>query len=347
MTPTETIREIVYPLTHAAVLMTLVFLFVMLSIATYGGLLGLFLLFLILPALFRYLMVVLSWRARGLETPTLDIDHLSWFGNAWSLFPLVTAVLLGAGLYTIRLRLGLDWALAVAVVAFAVLPASLAVLAITQSPLQSLNPKAVIAVIGRIGGAYWIAPTFAVITAAIVTGMIREDTFAPIRNFVGLYLLFALFALTGGVIRKEGLMQQVDIPAPAPPAAGAVQAELDRERKSVLGHAYAFISRGNRAGGFRHIEDWLRRDPDPRTGWEWFFQQMLGWENKDPALSFGQSYLHELLRDGDSIAAVKVMMRCRLENDRFIPFADDMALALDAAEACGNQELADVLRSRV
>ena len=74
---------------------------------------------------------------------------------------------------------------------------------------------------------------------------------------------------------------------------------------------------------------------------------MLRWENRDAALVFGQSYLGELLRDGDQVAAVKVMMRCRMENDRFAPLARDLPLALEAAEACGNQELAGFLRSRV
>ena len=41
MTLTETLREIGYPLTHAAVLMTMVLLFVLLSLAAYGGILGL------------------------------------------------------------------------------------------------------------------------------------------------------------------------------------------------------------------------------------------------------------------------------------------------------------------
>jgi hypothetical protein len=41
------------------------------------------------------------------------------------------------------------------------------------------------------------------------------------------------------------------------------------------------------------------------------------------------------------------MMRCRHENDAFVPLADDIDLALEAAERCQNQELIDFLRSRV
>lgn len=347
VTLTEIIREITYPLMHAAVLMTMVFLWVMLSFAIYGGILGLFLLFLILPALFRYLMVLLSWRARGLETPTLEVDHLYWFGNAWSIFPALIAVLLAFGLYAVNTRYGIQWAAVLAIVAIAVMPASLAVLVVTRSPIQSLNPRDVAAVIGRCGGAYWITPTFIVLAIMIIAWLLREDVVAAVRNFVALYLLFATFALIGGVIRKENLMLEAGIPDPILPDEAEVQIELDKQRRNVLGHAYGFISRGNRAGGFKHIEGWLRQDPDPRSGWEWFFQQMLRWENKDPALLFGQSYLSQLLKDGDRVSAVKVMMRCRLENERFVPLSDDMESAIEAAEDCGDQELATFLRSRV
>ena len=79
----------------------------------------------------------------------------------------------------------------------------------------------------------------------------------------------------------------------------------------------------------------------------WFFDQMLRWEDKQPALLFDQSYLSLLLRDGEDMTAVKVMMRCRLHNQAFAPLADDVPAALAAAEKTGNQQLADFLRSRV
>ena len=103
----------------------------------------------------------------------------------------------------------------------------------------------------------------------------------------------------------------------------------------------------NRAGGFRHIEDWLQKDPDPASAWSWFFEQMMRWENKYPALLFGQSFLRQLLNDGDDGAAVKVMMRCRLEDPDFLPLADDLGAAIEAAERRRNHELAAFLRSRV
>jgi putative membrane protein insertion efficiency factor len=113
-----------------------------------------------------------------------------------------------------------------------------------------------------------------------------------------------------------------------------------KERTVVLNHAYGFISRDNRAGGFKHIHDWIEQDADPDDAWSWFFDQMMLWEIKDPALLFAQEYLTRLLHDGDYTKAVKVITRCRYINESFLPLSDDRELAREAAEACGNDELA-------
>ena len=124
-------------------------------------------------------------------------------------------------------------------------------------------------------------------------------------------------------------------------------ADLQRQRVSVLSHAYGFASRGNRRGAFDHIDEWLQRDPDPADARAWFLEQMLGWEQSDHGLHFAQRYLTWLLEHGDDVQAVKVMLRCRLLNSQFRPLSDDMSRAIAAAEASGNAELAEALgRSR-
>jgi len=119
--------------------------------------------------------------------------------------------------------------------------------------------------------------------------------------------------------------------------------ELRKERAAVLDHAYGFISRDNREGGFQHIHNRLEEDPDPDDAWSWFFDQMMLWELKEPALLFAQRYLTRLLHDGDYSKAVKVLTRCRYVNDSFLPLTDDRELACEAAQHCGNEEMAGVL----
>lgn len=119
--------------------------------------------------------------------------------------------------------------------------------------------------------------------------------------------------------------------------------ELDTARKRVLNHAYGFISRDNYDGGLKHILDWIDEDPEPVAAWAWFLDHMLSWENQQPALRFAQHYLHDHLRHGEQIPAVKLIMRCRLIDECFRPSPEDSVAAVAACNACGNEDLAAML----
>lgn len=344
---TDIAREFAYPVKNVTVLMSALFIFLLLEFAAFGKLMGLFLAFLILPSLFHYLMRILDSRAKGKDPGPLEAEDLMWFQGAWSLFMLVHVAVTIYAIYIFGSLYKLPGLLITSALLAAVIPASLAVLAITRSPLQSLNPRAIGGLIGRTGSDYWILPTYFLLAGFVMQwiGSLSWPDF--IIELIGFYLALVFFSLTGTVVAPHNFHAEVDIHDPVEPDKADVDAGLLKERSSVLNHAYGFVSRDNRAGGFKHIESWLQRDPDPESAWPWFFDQMLRWEIKHPALLFGQSYLHVLLNDGDDVTAVKVMMRCRHENDAFVPLADDVGSALKAAERCQNQELADFLRSRV
>lgn len=117
-----------------------------------------------------------------------------------------------------------------------------------------------------------------------------------------------------------------------------------RNRDAVLNHAYGFVSRGNRAGGLKHIYLCIADDPNPDHAWAWFHKRMLSWELTDAVLEFSQQYLKRMLYRDESVAAVKLMLRCRLINEMFRPLPEDRPQALIAAEHCRNEELMRVLR---
>ncbi len=114
-------------------------------------------------------------------------------------------------------------------------------------------------------------------------------------------------------------------PARGPNAAGLEpeQARLQKERQSILNHAYGFISRGNRAAGVRHIEEYLGSETwDAATG-IWFFDAMTGWEHPDAALAFGRDLIGRLLLGGFEGEARKVLLQCKLLDDGFLPRPQD------------------------
>lgn len=343
MKATDVVKELGYPVRDSAVLMAMLLFFGLLEFAAIGGILGLFLAFLIAPALFRYLILLLEARARGRAAEPPGIELFQWFGNSWSLFPVVPMVaLVGLHLFLSN-RYGLSAALAIDVAVAVAGPASLAVLAITHSPLESLRPGAIIGVIVRCGAGYWIAPAFLAAAAAGFAWLAASSLSRFVLHFVIFYVAFAFHALLGGILKPHRLHEELDIPAPVGPDDEQRAADLDRQRTIVLNHAYGFMSRDNRGGGLAHVYDWLERDPDPARAWRWFFEQMLKWENKDAALVFAQQYLNQLLQADLDVEAVKLMLRCRIVNPAFVPYPDDRELARQAALRCHNDDLANSL----
>jgi len=343
LSPTELAREFVYVLRNGSVLLSFALLFLLLEFAIHGGILGLVVVLMILPAFFRYLMVILESRARGDDPGPLQVDHILWFGNAWSLFLIVHVAVVIYATYILGSLYGVAAMLAATAVLAVAMPASLAVLAITRSPVECMKPGSVGGVINRCGAGYWVLPSYFLVAVYLCWFLSTGSLSGFFVELIALYLAFAFFALIGGVVRPHEFYKEVGIQDPVEPDQETVDEQLQKQRTAVLTHAYGFISRDNRAGGFQHIRDWLQRDPSPDKAWQWFFDQMMRWEIKEPALLFAQAYLGRLLQDGDYEAAVKVIVRCRYVSDAFLPRPEDRALALEAAEHCGNEELIKIL----
>ena len=222
------------------------------------------------------------------------------------------------------------------------MPASLAVLAITHSALQALNPMGLLRVYQRAGKAFLVAPMYFL---ALAAAAIEADGLPPwARIFTTLFMMYSFAALTGALIAPSRLVRDVDIPDPTPEDEQRIAADLERARMNALNHAYGFVSRDNREGGFRHLFDEIGRDPDPAGAWDWYLRRMLDWEHKHHALFFAQHYIRDALRHGEEKRAFKATMRCLHEDPTFRPFGEDRAILAEAARRAGNAELAEVLK---
>jgi hypothetical protein len=350
--PNELIRELMTPALAPPVLFALILFYALFELASLGRIFGLVLALVlatpivvfVLPALLRYLMVVLQARAYGREPEPLDINLVSWVGNVWTLFPIVHVAAIIYAVYITANYFGGTSALIVAVAYATLLPASLIVLAISHSALSSLNPFTIFELVKRCGFSYLIGPAFVIAATWVVIRINVTFDMNMLTEFVSLYFVFAAFAIFGSIVRPLHLERELDIPMPASVDEDVRQDRHLLERTMVLNHAYGIVSRGNRAQGLEHIYKTLADDPNDAAGWAWFFENMLRWENPEAAFAFAQQYVHELLSYGENVKAVKVMMRCRLVNPAFKPLIEDLELAAAAAEECHNEELANFLR---
>lgn len=346
MTFTEFAREIAYPLTQPVMLIALVFFWLLLIIATKAGLLGLFLLLLAIPAYLRYLLAILESRAHGKEPEPPTGEMFSLVDSAWSLFPLVPVAILvwlefaiaakadagvqGAGI----ILAGLPRLL------FALLmPASLAVLTLTRSPLASIKPGLLLAVIRRSLPGYLLIPLVAVAVSAVLFGLRRAGVPDFLLDFAQSYQLFLLCSLTGAILHRRGMHFEVDIPESLEPDQPSLDRKQLDERRAVANHAYGFISRGNRAGGLKHVQQRIDEEADVDGAWRWFFDEMMRWESSDAALYFAQNYLSRLLRLDEDAGAIRLVTRCLHREPRFRPLEQDRQLTAQLLQKHGRKDL--------
>jgi hypothetical protein len=335
-------RAIVAPLTELSILLPLLMFWVLITLGAYRLPLGILVLILCLPALFRYQSFIVEAYANGKTPGAFDAEFFNWIGTGWTLFPLVLAILFGyIGAQALD-AWGETGAWLTIVVACGVLPASLAVLAITHSALQAMNPVAIFRIYEQGGPLFIVAPVYCVLMIVLTRALGALPAWALIG--IGIFMMYSLASLTGTLIAPLRLVENVYIPDPLEPDDKKVAGDLQKLRESVLAHAYGFISRNNRDGGFDHVLSAIAEDPDPVAAWDWYLKMMFLWEDKIHALFFAQHYIHDALGHGEDIRALKATMRCYRETEQFRPLREDRAALIDIAERSGNTEIAEVLK---
>ena len=338
------VRAAVLPFTKLSVIFALIMFWLLISLASLAGMWGAWLAVIIVPALFRYMTNLVETVGRDLEPQPPGADFFRWIGDHWSLFPALIVIVLAWVSYDL-FRSGDIVAMKVLIVVVGFLyPAILGVLAVTHSPLQSLNPVALTKFIGRIGPMYLVAPLYLALIV-LLTNLAQSSAFY-LALLLEISLLFSLHAVIGALMVPHGVFDDVYLPEAHEADTEDVEGDIEKARGQVLSHAYGFFSRGNRPGGLNHIMEWINNDRDPEAAWNWYFKRMLDWENQEHALVFGQQYIHELFRHGENVTALKTIMRCQLINERFKPLWEDVPIAIETAESMGNMELATVLKQR-
>ena len=327
-----------------AVVLALIVFLILEVLVEAAGLLGIWLLIIIVPAYFRYLLYLLEARANGRDAPTLGGELFNWVENFWSLFPLVLICILVWGAYFLATDVSPAAAIVLGVIVLFIYPASMAILATTRSPVESLNPAALSVLLRSCGRDYLSIPLVMVVVFFVIWNFMIVGAPYLLIKALAMYASFLMFTLTGSVLHEKGVSISVDLPPAREPGVEQLQGEQTRERTKVLNHAYGFVSRGNRQGGLQHIYGWLEKDADADASCRWFFEQMLKWESTDAAIVFAQTYLSLLLTQRRDIEALKLIARCLLVDARFKPLAGDLGAALAAAERQGNDELYEYLK---
>ena len=258
MKPADVAKEFLYPFTEMAIPLAVLFFWIIYSIAKIAivvipvvGIVGATILIIwALPGFFRYLLFILEVRANGNDAPALDAELFGLADKLWSLSPLVLVAIIIWGGITVS-PFGIVAVALYSVLVLFLLPASIAILAITRSPLESLSPHAIFRMVRICGPAYLLIPAIFVAMSIGIRMLASEGASMILLEWLVVYEVVLLFTFTGAVLHAKEVSYEVEIEASLEATADDIASDLDQAREKVVNHAYGFISRGNRDGGFR------------------------------------------------------------------------------------------------
>ena len=342
MTPLRLSAELLKPVTDQAMLWGLVVFLLLFTLIGAAGLLGIWLLVVTAPAFGRFLLRITQARIEGRDVDPPSIESFNPVDSIWTYLPVVLFVLASAAVLAAAEGIGWPVAIPLAGVFLFALPASVAVLALTHSPAEALDPRSLLRLMQTCGPNFLILP----ISGALLLGLIYAagqlgwpDWVAQVLEVLGFMLMFSL---TGAVVAAAGDVDWIAAPQGVELEESIVEQRQSKERQAVMNHAYGLFSRGNATGGLAHIEGFVGDFATYETRideFAWFFDNMLAWEERTPALLLAQRYLSELQQNGDTQRALKALTRCYMEADVFRPLDADRAGLLEMARNAGRDDL--------
>ncbi|ANO51992.1 hypothetical protein [Woeseia oceani] len=360
MSPDRLLRAVLEPVSAAPLLLTLLLFWVLgcLGVALLRlftsdeantfllGLLGaLFIAGVLLPAVLRYLLSLIEERALRRPLPVVGTEHFMLFSQPRRLF----AVLLVMGwsylFFAVHRVTPPAAAWLVTGAAAVLLPLQFSLLALTDSPVQSVNPAALVRLLRR------LLPDWLWLAALLLVAIVSLRLLAAVdeggywRLLLALYWLLAVANVCGLLLARIDIAGETDIAVPLPVAPGR-QAALDqRQQQKVLNHAYALLSRGNLEGGFAHLRESAGAANEPLLVELAFFNAMLGWSLPDVPLHYARELLPRLLDAGQHAIALKVTVQCLHRNSRFRPRPEDLPRLLAVAAQAGHEDVQRALKS--
>lgn len=227
------LRHALRPAQPAALLLVVI-LAPLVTLASLARFFGLPLKIILLSWLFKYAYALLDTSAEGIDRPpVLSLEML----NPLELRPLMQLAICA-------LAFGLAWWVggvtgrAIAVAFLLVLPATAAVLGVTESVLEALNPLTLARVIRGLGVYYFALLSAALAYAAAMYGLERLSAPRLLETAIGQWLFLSFFCVIGGAIyeRRHALGHE---PRCSPEReAQRDERERTRRREQMLDEAY-------------------------------------------------------------------------------------------------------------
>jgi hypothetical protein len=315
---------------------------VLLTFCLSAGFYGLFAAFFLLIWVFKYCYALIEHLADGArEPPVMDTDMLSVFeARPW----IQLAWLIGGG--WISSEIGGTTGIAVAVLLFALLPATVAILGFGENVWRVIDPVTIYRVI-RALGLHYLVLLIALVACVAIGWFSYHKFWAVIGTTIALWCGLAFYSLVGASIfaRRKELGYE---PSKSPERTAA-RAEFERlkERAKMVDDVFQQVRMGKHVDATEPLAKWLRDLDAEHVSKDAYHvaEQALKWDSPAALNPVGSTLIRHLMRFGRPDAALAVFEILRSSAPNFtMDSAHDLRTLAEYAESHGREALAQSMR---
>jgi hypothetical protein len=344
------LRYLAVPLRMAPLLLIGTFS-VLLLVAVYARFLGIPLALIVLSWFSKYSFVLMDRLAEGVvEPPVLSTEMVNPLDEQRPLILLVMTIALFYGSNAASYWVGNGGSLVLFIAVAATLPAVVAVQGATGTVVQSLNPRRVLGLIGRLRGDYLLILGFVALVWLfarwVVASSIGDALPLVVRIALLMYAWLAMFSLIGGVLFERRFdIGLDDVHTPESVAAGDDDdAPDERMRDREIDRIYAEWRGGAHGNAWNSVLALVGKSSDPIAELRWLYQRTAQWPDGRLADRLARELLPRLLVQRSTGEALD-LVRERLKKDaRFRPVGSAELLTLvHLARTAGDRATARLL----
>jgi hypothetical protein len=322
MTKVYMTRYLLMPF-HATPLILVAVFTVVWAYAIKGGIFGIPADLILASWFSKYCYVLLDSVVAGhKEMPVLSVEMLNPVDEQR---PLFQAVMVGLGFiasWWVYHSVGPVLGLALGALLVMALPATVALLAISDSWVHALSPLAIGRVVKGLGLTYF---GVLVVTlggmALIVTLALTLDSM--LLTLVLAQLLFiAMFCYVGGAVFESRIDLQLHTRTFDERLAERDERRHAADRAAVLDRTYSLLRLKRRSDAWAHLEPWMRQhcpDTHPFTEYHALQAATCVWEDPVIGDKVTNEYLGKLLANGETGMAVEALEIRHASNPKFYP----------------------------
>ena len=333
------LRYLIRPLETTSLLVIGIFA-LLFTLFLSSSLYGLIISVLLLSWFFKYAYVLVDATANGLEEPpAMSVEMLNPVDEQRPLAQLIITSAVG----WVAWRLGGAAGIAVAVLGFLYLPASIAVLGVSSRAIEAVNPMALTRVIRGLGGYYFLILGIIVVYGIALYFLYGSGVPQMLKISLLLFCVLSIFTLLGGALYERRHVLGLKPTHSPERKAERADRERSRERAKALDVIYGEARGGNFMAArdsllhwMRHEDkDWLERDV------RFFFAEARTWQDEKAFVFVARFLISQLIEMGKTGTVVE-LVNGALERAPALKLgtASDTVRIATLARAAGKRSLA-------